>query len=37
VESDGIGTVKYASPERIRQGTDIDARADIDSLGMDGG
>jgi hypothetical protein len=29
-----IGTVKYASPEQIRRGKDIDPRADIYSLGM---
>ncbi len=29
-----IGTVKYASPEPIRRGKDIDPRADIYSLGM---
>jgi hypothetical protein len=29
-----IGTVKYASPEQIRRGKDIDPRADVYSLGM---
>ncbi|MGH7856637.1 MAG: serine/threonine protein kinase, partial [Candidatus Binatia bacterium] len=29
-----IGTVRYASPEQIRRGKDIDPRADIYSLGM---
>ncbi len=29
-----IGTVKYASPEQIRRGKDIDPRADIYSFGM---
>jgi hypothetical protein len=29
-----IGTVKYASPEQIRRGKDLDPRADIYSLGM---
>lgn len=32
--TDVIGTVKYASPEQIKRGKDIDPRADIYSLGM---
>src|SRR2546428_428978 len=32
--TDVIGTVKYASPEQIRRGKDIDPRADIYSVGM---
>ncbi len=32
--TDVIGTVRYASPEQIKRGKDIDPRADIYSLGM---